>query len=101
MVQAARRRVEQLERNSLSGKCQLAHFGSDSDLNPAHNGEAVSTSPLQETVRMSVPGNSVGSRRCEAATLDPVTTDRPSGREIVFPVAVTAANSWTRSDAGP
>ncbi len=50
---------------------------------------------------MCVPGNSVGSRRCELATLDPVTTDRPSGREIAVPVAVNAANSWTRSDAGP
>lgn len=52
-----------------------------------------------------MPGDSVGSRRCETstATLDPVTTDRPSGREIVGPVARinSAANPWPRSDAGP
>ena len=53
-------------------------------------------------------GDSVGSRRCDTsiATLDPVTTDRPSGREIAVPVEVVrqrtnSANSWTRSDAGP
>jgi hypothetical protein len=53
---------------------------------------------------MSVPGNSVGSRFRETsiAVPDPVTTDRPSGREIAIPVAgISAANSWTRSDAGP
>ena len=57
---------------------------------------------------MSGLGDSVGSRCCETsiATLDPVTTDRPSGREIAIPVEVarqraTTANSWTRSDAGP
>lgn len=53
-------------------------------------------------------GDSVGSRRRETslAALDPVTTDRPSGREIAVPVedarrSAEPANPWTRSDAGP
>ena len=57
---------------------------------------------------MTKPGNSVGSRfrATSIAELDPVTTDRPSGREIAVPVEVVrqrtnSANSWTRSDAGP
>ena len=54
---------------------------------------------------MSGLGNSVGSRCCETSTaaLDPVTTDRPSGREIVGPVGPqhSPANPWPRSDAGP
>src|SRR3990172_4496115 len=41
-------------------------------------------------------GNPVGSQLFE---LDPVTTDRPSGREIAIPGL--APNLWTRSDAGP
>ena len=57
---------------------------------------------------MTKPGNSVGSRfrATSIAELDPVTTDRPSGREIAVPVELArqradSANSWTRSDAGP
>ena len=57
---------------------------------------------------MRARGNSVGSRPREPsiAGLDPVTTDRPSGREIVIPVGKKrrrelSANPWTRSDAGP
>ena len=54
---------------------------------------------------MSGLGNSVGSRRCETSTaaFDPVTTDRPSGREIAGPVGPhdSPANPWPRSDAGP
>jgi hypothetical protein len=57
---------------------------------------------------MRAHGDSVGSRLggpC-ARELDPVTTDRPSGREIAIPVDVAPGgaeptNSWTRSDAGP
>jgi len=39
---------------------------------------------------MTKPGNSVGSRfrATSIAELDPVTTDRPSGREIVVPVVI-------------
>jgi LAGLIDADG endonuclease len=58
---------------------------------------------------MSRPGDSVGSRLRDAsiAGLDPVTTDRPSGREIAIPVEIArqqraeSANLRTRSDAGP
>ena len=57
---------------------------------------------------MSRLGDSVGSRPRDAsiAGLDPVTTDRPSGREIAIPVEIARqradlANSRTRSDAGP
>jgi LAGLIDADG endonuclease len=42
-------------------------------------------------------GDPVGSQLFE---LDPVTTDRPSGREIAF-AASNGANQWARSDAGP
>lgn len=41
-------------------------------------------------------GDPVGSQLFE---LDPVTTDRPSGREIA--IHAFRANSWSRSDAGP
>jgi len=41
-------------------------------------------------------GNPVGSQLFE---LDPVTTDRPSGREIA--IHASEANLWARSDAGP
>lgn len=57
---------------------------------------------------MEALGNSVGSRRRDSsvATLDPVTTDRPSGREIAIRVRIARqranlANLRTRSDAGP
>ena len=53
---------------------------------------------------MRVRGNSVGSRPVELRLdgLDPVTTDRPSGREIALPGgSIPSAKSWTRSDAGP
>jgi LAGLIDADG endonuclease len=50
---------------------------------------------------MRARGNSVGSRL--HPELDPVTTDRPSGREIALPVesGTTPGKSWTRSYAGP
>jgi hypothetical protein len=51
---------------------------------------------------MDAHGNSVGSRPggSPAAEPDPVTTDRPSGREIAI-LSPQGGKSWTRSDAGP
>jgi hypothetical protein len=109
MVRAAWRHADNSSEIPCRVRQNLPTWGVIPELNPAHNGEAVSLNrpPFQGGV-LSRPGNSVGSRSSDAsiAGLDPVTTDRPSGREIAVPVEIApqsadSANSWTRSDAGP